>query len=199
MTSAFNSRWLVVAIFLIWASGARALYAAEEMEKKNERLGFKFDPQAHEAAVDGTGKVTAGKSLEDLEAASPSGDILHLSKVIVTGKRIPFNARDVLTPAGRLDLAKKTYLTPAYEKTFGPLGTLASYYFNFMAIFGGWHPNDADALALYADADQKRRNVEMNSLLEVAAFGRPISNSNKLASPVKKNGWGLIVPHLSTP
>jgi hypothetical protein len=199
MTSAFSSRWTALAIFLLWAGWAGPNCAAEEVERKNERLGFKFDPQAHEAAVDNTAKVTAGSSLEELEAASPADDIFHLSKVVVTGKRIPFNERDVLTAAGRLDVAKKTYLTPAYEKTFGPLGTLASYYFNFLAVFGGWHPNDADALALYADADQKRRNIEMNSLLEVAVFGRPVSNEDQLAKPVKKSGWGLMVPHLSTP
>ena len=199
MTSAFSLRRTAVAIFLLSAGWTGRTFATEGAEKKNERLGFRFDPQAREAAVDTTGKVPAGKSSEDLEATSPADDTLHLSKVVVTGKRIPFNARDGLTPAGRLDFAKKTHLTPAYEKTFGPLGTLASYYFNFMAIFSGWHPNDADALALYADADQKRRNIEMNSLLEVAAFGRPVSNRNQLTKPVKKSGGGLIVPHLSTP
>jgi hypothetical protein len=186
-------------IFFLWAGWVGSSGAAEEVEKKNERLGFKFDPQAHQAAVDNAGKATTGSLPGDLEAASPADDILHLSKVVVTGKRIPFNDRDVLTPVGRLDFAKKTYLTPAYEKTFGPLGQLASYYFNFLSILGGWHPNNAEALALYADADQKRRNIEMNSLLEVAAFGRPVSNQNQLAKPVRKSGLDLIVPHLSTP
>lgn len=199
MTSVFSLQWTAVAIFLLAASWAGTTYAAEEVEKKNERLGFKFDPRTQVAALDNTGKLTTEKSLADIEAAASADDMLHLSKVIVTGKRIPFNARDVLTPAGRLDFAKKTYLTPAYEKTFGPLGAMASYYFNFQAIFGGWRPNDADAVALYADADQKRRNIEMNSLLEATAFGRPVSNPNQLSKSGKKSGWGLIVPHLSTP
>lgn len=199
MTTAMSSRWTSVAVLIFCASCAATSYAAEQVETRNEQLGFKFDPQAHKAAVDKNSNLTIGTSLEEIEAASPDDNILHLAKVVVTGKRIPFNARDVMTPSGRLDFAKKTYLTPAYEKTFGPLGQLASYYFNFLSVLGGWHPNDAEALALYADADQKRRNTEMNSLLEVAAFGRTVSNPNRLARPVKRSAWGLAVPHLSTP
>lgn len=183
---------------LFWTGLGWAFCAAEEPEDKRAHLGFKFDPTVHEAAV---AAAKAGGPNDNEELDSPAKDVLHLEKVIVNGKSVPFNSRDVLTPKGKLELAKKTYLTPAYEKTFGPLGTLASYYFNFFAIFGGWHPNDADAMVLYNDAEQKRRNAEISELEALAALADPTVNKLPATKPLDrtKTGWHMSFTNGSTP
>ena len=190
-------RWSGIVTGLLWAGLSAAVYGAEETADKNVHLGFKFDPKVHDAAV---AAASRGAPNDNQEPVSSANEVLHLEKIVVTGK-VPLNSRDVLTPKGRLDFAKKTYLTPAYEKTFGPLGTLASYYFDFLAVFGGWHPNDADAMALYNDADQKRRNTEMKDLEDLAALADPTVTKLPKLKPLdrSKAGWHLVVPTSATP
>jgi hypothetical protein len=132
------------------------LCVAEDADNKIARLGFTFDPKAHEQA--------GAKENSDSEIQTDN-NVLRLPKYQVTGKRLPFNEREILTPKGRLVLAKKTYLTPAYQKTLGPLSALAGFLANPL---GGWQPNDPEAMALYEDVQQKRRNTEMKYLAGMA-------------------------------
>jgi hypothetical protein len=161
----FIRRWPRMAIGLIGSVLIGTLGAADDSEKKVARLGFAFDPKAHEAAV---AAAANGESASENPGDDPSSsDVLHLPKYTVTGKRVPFNERDTLTPKGKLILAKKTYLTPAYQKTLGPLSALASLIMNPL---GGWQPNDPEAMSLYEDAEQKRRNTEMSELVHSATL-----------------------------
>jgi len=136
------------------------LCAAEEADPKLARLGFAFDQRAHEAAV------AAANADQESEKHGP-GDVIRLPKYFVTEKRLPFTEREIQTPKGRLELAKKTYLSPVYQKTFGPLSNIYALFYNPL---GGWHPNDPEAMALYQDADQMRRNQEMEALMRLDAL-----------------------------
>ncbi len=141
------------------------LGADEDQDKKLARLGFAFDQHAHDVAVAAANAVPPVG--ENGSTNASSDDVLLLPKYTVTGKRVPFKEREVLSPKGRLDLAKKTYLTPAYQKTFGLVEAVASLFINPM---GGWQPNNPEAMALYEDTEQKRRNTEMKELLNAEAL-----------------------------
>jgi hypothetical protein len=53
-----------------------------------------------------------------------------------------------LTDGAKLEIAEKRYISPLYRVTFGPLSQVAAYYFNFLSVLHGWHPNEAEALRL---------------------------------------------------
>jgi hypothetical protein len=160
----FVSRWPGMAFGLMGSLWLGTLGADEDQDKKFARLGFAFDQHAHDEAVAAaSADPPAG---ENGNAGTSSDDVLQLPKYTVTGKRVPFKEREVLSPKGRLDLAKKTYLTPAYQKTFGLVEAVASLFMNPM---GGWQPNNPEAMALYEDTEQMRRNTEMKELLNAAA------------------------------
>jgi hypothetical protein len=185
-------------IGLIWAGAIGSIQGGEPAEDRVARLRFTFDPQARETAV------AAGKAA--LADEPPAGeftadDVLHLRKMIVTGSRPQLIERDLLTPKGRLDLAKKVYLTPVYEKTFGPLSQLAAYYTDFLAIFGGWHPNDGEAMALYEDDAQKRRNTEMADLMNLVRLGELEPGQIRLDKPLARSPAkaGILINGHSTP
>lgn len=116
-----------------------------------ERLRFHFslppasDPAAPAAAV----------AASDSETAPPG--VVRLPKLEVRDRRIDLEPREVLSEKGRIDAAKQRYLTPAYQQTFGQLSELALLYFNPLALLGGWHPNDAEAMTLYEQDERRRR------------------------------------------
>ncbi len=185
-------------IGLIGAGAIGTIRAQEPAEDKVARLRFTFTPQARETAV---AADNAASTDEQPAGEFTADDVLHLRKMIVTGRRQQLIERDLLTPKGRLDLAKKVYLTPVYEKTFGPLSQVAAYYTDFLAIFGGWHPNDGEAMALYEDDAQKRRNTEMTDLMNLVRLGElepgQIRLDQPLARPPAKAG--ILINGHSTP
>lgn len=185
-------------IGLIWAGAIGPIRAGEPAEDKVAQLRFTFDPHAQETAV------AAGKAAftdEQPTGEFTADDVLHLRKMIVTERRQQLIERDLLTPKGRLDLAKKRYLAPAYQKTLGPLSQVAAYYFNFLAILGGWHPNDGEAMALYEDDAQKRRNTEMTDLISLARFGELEPGQTRLDKPLERSPAkaGIVINNHSTP
>jgi len=185
-------------IGLIWAGAIGTIRAGEPAEDKIARLRLTFDSHARETAV-ATDKIA-------LADEQPSGeftadDVFHFQTMIVTSPSQQLIERDLLTPKGRLDLAKKRFLTPAYQKTLGPLSQVAAYYFNFLTILGGWHPNDGEAMALYEDDAQKRRNTEMTELISLARFGGMEPGQTRLDKPSEHSRAkaGILINGHSTP
>lgn len=152
-------RWPGLAVGLIGSICLWIICRAESPDKKLAQLGFAFDQHAHDLAVAAAKEENPTETNASDEAASD--DLLKLPKFVVLGKRVPFTDREILTPKGRLDLAKKTYLTPAYQKTLGSLSALAGLLINPL---GGWQPNNPEAMALYEDTEQLRRKTEMQEL-----------------------------------
>ena len=152
-------RWSGLAVGLIGSICLWTICRAENPDKKLARLGFAFDQHAHDLAVTAVKEQDSTETQSSDEAASD--DLLKLPKFVVLGKKVPFQDREILTPKGRLDLAKKTYLTPAYQKTLGPLSALAGLLMNPL---GGWQPNNPEAMVLYEDTEQLRRKTEMQEL-----------------------------------
>jgi len=161
------SRWPGLAFALMGIVWIGSAGAAEDTDKKVTKLGFAFDQQAHDVVVAAT---SAAPFTENHEAEVPVDDLLQLPKYVVTGKSVPLQEREVLSPTGKLDLARKTYLTPAYQKTIGLLAAVASLLNNPL---GGWQPNDPEAMALYEDTEQLHRKTEMKELADLAALSNP--------------------------
>jgi hypothetical protein len=156
-----------MALGVIGGAWFGTLSAAEDSEQKLTRLGFAFDQHAHEVAVATTG-------VEPGPGKRGTGDVILLPKYYVSEKRLPFTDHEILTPQGRLELAKKTYLSPVYQKTFGPLSAVLSLLNNPL---GGWHPNGPEAMALYDDAEQMRRNKEMKELVRLDTLVEKTANT----------------------
>jgi hypothetical protein len=185
-------------IGLIWAGAIGSIRAGEPADDKVARLRFAFDAYAQEMAV------AAGKAAftdEQPIGEFSADDMLHLQKMIVTERRQQLTERDLLTSKGLLDLARKRYLTPVYQKTLGPLSQLGAYYFNFLAILGGWHPNDAEAMVLYENDAQKRRDTEMAELLRLARSGGLEPGQIRLDKPLNRSPGkvGILINNHSTP
>jgi hypothetical protein len=94
-------------------------------------------------------------------------ETFFLPPFIVTDTRLKLKERDVLTDEGRLAVAEKKYITPLYRVTFGPLSQLATYYYNPLSVFNGWHPNEAEAMTLYREDETVRIQSEMDSLIRL--------------------------------
>ncbi len=88
--------------------------------------------------------------------------------------RVKFKEHDILTGKGRLALAEKQQLTPLYRVTFGPLSQLAAYYFDWTSILGGWHPNQVEAMVLYRQEEDLRRQREMDDLIRLETLDETI-------------------------
>jgi len=155
---------LVIAAGLLAGVWFGTLSAAETVDEKTARLGFAFDPLGNDAAV--TAPVANGEG-ETLGPGTLADGVIRLPKYIVTGERMPFTARELLTPEGRIAIAKKRYTSAVYQKTFGPLSNIYALIYNPQ---GGWNPNTPEAMALYEDAEQMRRNQEMKELMRLDAL-----------------------------
>ena len=198
MPRPLNLRRSALIIGLVWAGAFGAIRAGEAVEDKVARLRIAFDPHPRATAVAGDRPAFAdGPSSGEFAA----DDVLHLQKMVVAARRQQLIERDLLTPSGKLDLARQLYLTPVYQKTLGPLSQVAAYYFDFLAIFGGWHPNDAEAMALYEDDAQKRRNTEMAELISLDRFSRREPGQARLDNPEKLSPTklGIVINNQSTP
>ena len=96
-----------------------------------------------------------------------------LSPYLVTAPRVKLTEKETLTNKGRLALAQKQHITPLYRATFGPLSQLATYYFNWPSILGGWHPNEAEAMTLYRQEERLKMLDEMDSLIRLETLHNP--------------------------
>lgn len=122
------------------------------------RLGFTYDPTVRAAGL-GHQK---GRTLE-LGPTEPG--VVRLPNYAVVERPLVFTEDEMLTAQGRVDLAKKRYLSPIYQKTIGPLMAVVGF---LAAPLGGWRPNSPEAMALYYDDDAKRRRAEMSGLEDIA-------------------------------
>lgn len=147
---------------LVWVVAMFTLVGARAEESKPAgraaRLGFSYDPRVRAAAL----AEQKGKTLE-LGPTEPG--VVRLPKYEVVERPLVFTEDEMLTEQGRVELAKKRYLSPIYQKTIGPLAAVAAL---LAAPLGGWQPNSPEALALYYEDDTKRRRAEMSGLEDVA-------------------------------
>jgi len=143
-------------LLLLVLSGSHPLRAEEAQEEKTtDKLGYHYDPGVRETK--GAPETVLVRSIEPPEVV--------MDRVLVTAKKLNLEPHEMLTPRGRMVEAKKKYLSPVYQKTFGPLTQLAGYYFNWLSILGGWHPNESEAY-LFAEQDERVRIIETLSELE---------------------------------
>jgi hypothetical protein len=126
-----------------------------------DRLGFRFEAKAHDAAV------AADSGSNSLAAEPPPAGVVRLPRHVVLGERVPFEGDDLLTPEGRIQVAKKRHLSPLYQMTFGPVAAVLSFLNDPLA---GWHPNTPEAMALYQQAEQRRRSLREADLADLAAL-----------------------------
>jgi len=94
-----------------------------------------------------------------------------MAPVIVWGARVKLSETDVLTDSGKLEIAEKRYISPLYRATFGPLSQVAGYYFNFLSILHGWHPNEVEAMTLYRQDERLKMLGELGSLIRLETIG----------------------------
>ena len=101
----------------------------------------------------------------------PDPEVVQMEPVIVWGDRVKLTATDVLTDGAKLEIAEKRYISPLYRVTFGPLSQVAAYYFNFLSVLHGWHPNEAEALTLYRQDERLKMLGALDSLAELETIG----------------------------
>ncbi len=93
--------------------------------------------------------------------------VIVLPKFEVRDDRIELSKRDVATSKELLAEAKLRYLSQAYQATFGQLSAALGIVANLPSILGGWHPNDAEASALFAEDERVRRRRESEDLVDL--------------------------------
>jgi hypothetical protein len=100
-----------------------------------------------------------------------------------------------------VEFAKLKYTSPLYRATFGPLAQVATYYFNFLSILGGWHPNEAEAMTLYMEDDRARIAKEINELarLDAIKIGKGAEDLKYIRFQSRKTGvdslyWNPLKP-----
>lgn len=155
-----------------------------------DRLGIKFNPNPQDEK-----NSPAVPRLAAIDPADASLDVTKLEPFIVKGPRVKITERELLTKKGTLALARKTQLTPLYEVTFGPLSQVGSYYFNWLTILGGWNPNNAEAMTLYRQEEEVRRDKEMSDLMRLESF-QEVDLEKSLQKPKpqmapRSRDWGL--------
>ena len=130
-----------------------------------DRLGIVFAPPPPAPAEPALPWTNAAPPLpadldgETVEAETP------LPAVEATEPPLRFTAEELLTAEGRLEFAKDKYLSTTYRLTIGPLAQLALYYNNWLTVFGGWHPNDAEAITLYQDDLWRQRKERVDEII----------------------------------
>lgn len=153
--------WLAIGLIGLAGLVVRPLALAEGTQSERAaRLGFSYDPRVREAA-------TAGRKGDTLELEPPDPGVVRLPKYKVVERAIPLREYEMLTPEGRVELAKKRHLSPIYQKTLGPLAAVAALLHNPL---GGWNPNTGEAMAIYEDNENLRRRNEMSDLSGIAEF-----------------------------
>ena len=150
-------------------------------------LGLKFEPKTQEA----TNTYLDPKILDSIFP-----ETVVLPKFVVRDRRQKFTEDQILTDKAKLARAEKSYLSPLYRVSFGPLSQLASYYFDWTSILNGWHPNEIEAMALYRENELQKRKAEMDRFIKLEAIGK--GNDAKLLPELRleKPANGMFI-HLS--
>jgi hypothetical protein len=103
----------------------------------------------------------------------PDPELVAMKPFFVRSTPVKLSETDVLTDSGKLELAEKRYISPLYRVTFGPLSQVAAYYFNFLTILNGWHPNEAEAITLYREDERLQMLGDMDSLIRIEKIAAP--------------------------
>lgn len=108
----------------------------------------------------------------------------------ITASKVKLAPRDALSAKGRMQVAEKRYISPLYRTTFGPLSQIAAYYYNWPSIFTGWHPNEAEAMTLYREADRVRILSEVDNLVRLEMIGdaRETKRLKRIRTEVRRTG-----------
>jgi hypothetical protein len=184
--------------FILISSIARAgapdaVEATQEPTKKfsflsPELLSIRFaDPGPETPYLASTGSF-------NLPLNEDFGKIVIMPKFIVMTRRNLPVEREMLTDYGRVQFAKKIFTTPLYRATFGPLSQIATYYFNFLSILNGWHPNDAEAMTLYRESERVRILSEFDDLSRLEGLGDPHAGAEfiRMRSEVWRTGFNSL-------
>lgn len=95
-------------------------------------------------------------------------DITLLPKYEVRDTSVRLSPNQVKTNSAILAEAKARYLNPVYQETLGKLIHIAEVCANPLAlILGGWRPNDATAMTLYAQDERLIRINESRDLIDL--------------------------------
>ncbi len=130
-------------------------------------LGFHFEAQPKTTAAE-AGSASRGAA----PGPSTRGPVFVMPKMVVSTRREKLSPSDMLTSQGKTELAENTCLSPLYRAVGGPLIQVATYYFDFTSILGGWHPNEVEARTLYEEDQRMRRLTEMDDLMKLDTLGR---------------------------
>jgi hypothetical protein len=115
-----------------------------------------------------------------------------MPKVIVREQKKVPPERELLTPQGRLAAAQKTYLSPVYQKTLGPLVQIASYCFQPLTLLGGWRPNEAEAMTLYWEDDRRRILKDLDSLIELESDRTRVNELRRVRQQTRTDGINAL-------
>ncbi len=100
-------------------------------------------------------------------------EVVQMKPFYVRENRVRLTETDVLTDTAQLKMAEAKYLSPLYRVTFGPLSQIAAYYFNFLTILHGWHPNEAEAVTLYRQDERLKMLEKLDSLVRLEKIADP--------------------------
>lgn len=128
-------------------------------------------PHRYRVATEFRYEVRKPESDDAGEVPSVAPAPYRLPPYYVREKELRLKERELLTEHGKLLYAKKRFLSPSYQKIFGPLSQLAGYYLNFLSLFGGWHPNDAEARVLMEQEERLERMRELSNLSRLESIG----------------------------
>lgn len=108
-------------------------------------------------------------------AVADNEPVILLPKFEVQDSRVKLSERDVMSSSELLAQAKARYLSPVYQRTFGRLSAAAGMLANLPSIFAGWHPNNAEASALFAQDERLRRMRDSQELMLLLEKSDPAS------------------------
>jgi hypothetical protein len=162
--------------FILISSVARAVTpdAIEPTQELTKKLsvvspvlrGFQFERSGPKPP----NLASTGSSRQPIEVF---GEIVQLPMFVVEARRNVPEEKEMLTDFGRLQFAKNKFTTPLYRATFGPLAQVAAYYFNFLTILNGWHPSDAEAMALYRESERAQILTDFDDLCRLEDLRDP--------------------------
>jgi len=158
--------WMVLA-----AASTRAIAAPPDVVPEPklsahstlDQLGFKFE--ATKKTEDIPSIFTGPPPVVEMEASLPNYEVI--------APKLKLKSNDVATDKLRVEQAVNKYTSPLYRATFGPASQVAEYYFNFLSILHGWHPNEPEAMALREQDIELERMDEIKTLSRLDAIGNP--------------------------
>ncbi len=163
MTNAVSVSWLLLVATAECVRGEPPpdIKPKLSVSSVRDQLGFKYEPlPPAEAPPPVFAHVPAAI---EMEATLPA--------VEITAPKLKLHDNDVLTGKGRVEKAVNTYTSPLYRATFGPLSQVAGYALNPLSILGGWHPNEAESMALLREEQRRQSLDEMDSLIQLEKIG----------------------------